>query len=112
MTTSEITSKYYFDVKLTYSVMGKGQERRGDQSIFGYLIFVVTAELSRAPLTRSRAPWVRKYGNPCFQEILVLRNRPYGVRAYVRPPLPHVSGYEIAHFEFSLLSAYGQSIIN
>ena len=44
-------------------------------------------------------------GKKIFREILVLtRNRPYGVRSYVRPPL-HVSGGEILHFKYTRVSA-------
>ena len=44
-------------------------------------------------------------GKKIFREILVLtRNRPYGVRPYVRPPL-HVSRGEILHFKYTHVSA-------
>ena len=77
-------------------------------------------------LARSGAPLVRKLGNLCIQEILVLgRNNNicyektiqvvlnqlcsslwtsrswYGVRPYVRPPL-HVSGSKMAHLILSV----------
>ena len=52
---------------------------------------------------RNRAPWVRKFGNLCIQEILVLRKS--SVRStYVRPPL-HVSRDEILHFKHMRVSA-------
>ena len=40
-------------------------------------------------LLRNGAPWVRKFGYPCIQEILVLRKS--FVRTCIRPPA-HVSG--------------------
>ena len=44
-------------------------------------------------------------GKKIFREILVLtRNRPYGVRPYVRPPI-HVSRGEILHFKYTRVSA-------
>ena len=44
-------------------------------------------------------------GKKIFREILVLtRNRPYGVRSYVRPPL-HVSRGEVLHFKYTRVSA-------
>ena len=77
-------------------------------------------------LARSGAPWVRKFGNLCIQEILVLRRKNntcyektikvvlnqlcsslwtsrswYGVRPYVRPPF-HVSGSKMAHLILSV----------
>ena len=48
--------------------------------------------------TSSEAPWVRKYGNLCFREILVLRKSSVRrVRPYICPPL-HVSVWEMTHF--------------
>ena len=44
-------------------------------------VWIILAEFSRARSARSGPPWVRKYGNLRFQEILVLR------KSYARPPL-------------------------
>ena len=63
------------------------------------------AELSRARSARSGAPWVRKFGNLCIHEILVLR------KSCVRPLL-HVSGYEMAHFNtISVKLSIGRSTL-
>ena len=62
--------------------------------------FVLSTYFQRSSLARSRAPWVRKSGYLCNQDILVLTKssvRP-SVRTYVRPPL-HVRWNKILHFK-------------
>ena len=67
----------------------------------------ILAELSRARSAHNEAPWVRKSGNLCIQEILVLRNS--SVRStYVRPP-SHVSQHEILHLKHSRGSAVNRT---
>ena len=59
------------------------------------------AELSRARSGSSAAPWARKFGYQCIQEILVLKNRPY-VCTYIHPI--HVSRGEILCFKHPRVS--------
>ena len=53
--------------------------RRPDRNEFGegeitqHSLREIIAELSRARSALSGAPWVKKFSNPCIQEILVLR---------------------------------------
>ena len=48
------------------------------------MINPVKSFLTHGPLINSGAPWVRKFGYLCIQEMLVLNKI---VRTYVRPPL-------------------------
>ena len=64
---------------------------------------VLIAELSRARRARRGAPWVRKFGNLCIQEIWVLRRSTVG-RTFLRTSTPRVSRDEILHFKHSHVS--------
>ena len=66
--------------------------------------FFFIAELSSARSARSGATSVRKFGNLCILEILVLRKS--SVRSTsARTPLLHASGDEILHFKHTRVLA-------